>query len=380
MKRIAIVAAALLCSAAAIPLTALAGDELSIGSDQKTGRPNVFIAWRNTHRILETEIEVKNYGGQQAAGQLRLEILDENGNVLDFTPRGEQEPVAIVLPPAELGGREGRIVQMHGTKEINLLIDRLDRANERYSLRAMVVQDGKPLEANKNIVAKTFNVSSRVRPGAQHFYDYYVVNHTGRPVDAVWQFDHSPLPDRWVVSSSIEQGAKRHLEPGESVQGILQLTTPPQLVQGQHADFRLSATDPASGQVIGMTEWYAVYDTLPPVITAAGYEADPRTGTVRVQVTAVDDDSMIKEASGARVEYSTDDGTTFSSRVLAYADGNFVGPTRFLADLGPFAPGTKLTMTVVVEDIAGNKTRRVLEPVQIENRHSSIAAPAPAPL
>lgn len=341
---------------------------LSIGSDKKTDRPNVFIAWRNTHRILEVEIEVKNLSPRQAQGELKLQILDEDGNILDYGPHADEEPINVTLPPAELGGREGRILQMHGTKEINQLIDRLDRANERYSLRAMVVQQGEQLAPNKNVVAKTFNVDSRLRPAAQHFYAYYFTNTSGKPVDAQWQMQYARLPQGWELTSSIENGSTRTLSAGETVQGVLYLRTPNELRPGQHIDVRVAATVPETGELVGVSEWYAVYNTSPPTITDAGYELDPKTGAVSVHVTAVDNDSMLKEASGARVEYSTDGGTTFSSRVLAYADGNFVGPTRFLTDLGPFATGTHLAMTLIVESISGNKTTRILAPVTITQR------------
>lgn len=92
---------------------------------------------------------------------------------------------------------------------------------------------------------------------------------------------------------------------------------------------------------------------------------DKDTGLTEVTATANDVTSMIKEASGVRVEYSTDSGVTFSTRVLAYLDGNFVGPTRFRGDLGPFTPGTKLAMSIHAEDIAGNTTVRKIDPVVI---------------
>jgi hypothetical protein len=349
-------------------------NDIAIGFDPKTSRPSLFIAWRNTQRILEVEIEVKNFGYEQATGQLRLEILDEEGNVLDYTPRGSQEPVLVTLPPANRGGREGRIVQMHGTAELNQLIDRLDRANQRYAVRAEVIPVGQDGDRLNNVALKTFNVNSRLRPSADHYFNYLIVNRDTRPTDVRWHVEHSAMPLDWALLTSIPDGAERRLAPGETVQGILHLRTPPSVTQGQHVDVRVRVENLADHTIVGMTEWYAVYDIIPPAITEAGIEYDPARGLISVHVTATDDDSMIREASGARVEYSTDGGITFSSRVLAYADGNFVGPTRFLADVGPFRPGTEVRMAVVVEDIAGNRSTRNFAPITLGNGRAPLTA------
>src|SRR5438309_2755527 len=57
-----------------------------IGTDQKTGRPNILIAWRNTERILETEVEVKNLSEEQVTGAMSIAIIDGEGKVLLKSP------------------------------------------------------------------------------------------------------------------------------------------------------------------------------------------------------------------------------------------------------------------------------------------------------
>src|SRR5687767_11447074 len=116
--------------------------DLAIGFDKKTSRPNVFIAWRNSQRILEVEVEVKNLGAAQASGTLILSLLDDEGVVLATTPRAGDSGQRVTLPPGNQGGMEGKIIQVKGDFALNQLIDRLDRANSPYLLRASLISDG----------------------------------------------------------------------------------------------------------------------------------------------------------------------------------------------------------------------------------------------
>lgn len=348
--------------------SAAAQVDMAIGFDKKTDRPNAFIAWRNTERILEVELEVKNLGRDQAGGSLALAILDEEGRTLATSPGPKGERITVMLPPRELGGDEGRIVQMHGSKELNLLIDRLDRANARYYLQAEVIPDKPDPNPANNRVVKSFNVGARLRPAAGHYYDFYWRNTKNSAVNVVIRTETSKLPDGWRLSTRWANGETISIPAGGVVQGYAMLTTPETLQEGEHLDIRFLALDPTDGSVTSQSEWFVVYDSGAPEISELTHEVDERTGGLRVALTANDPTSMLKEASGVRVEYSTDGGTTFSNRVLAYLDGNFVGPTRFGGDLGPFAPGTKVVLNVVVDDIAGNKAERRLPMVTIPSR------------
>ena len=178
----------------------------------------------------------------------------------------------------------------------------------------------------------------------------------------------SSIPDSWQFETYPPNGTILKMKPGQVIQGVASLKTPSDLVNGDHVDVRFTAVNTNGEEVVDGAEWYAVYDTTNPKITDLDYSIDEDTGNIRIYVAAVDDDSMIKEASGVRVEYSTDGGITYSNRVLAYLDGNFVGPTRFQTDLGPFAQGASIDMSVIVEDISGNKTEHKFPLLSLPNR------------
>jgi hypothetical protein len=368
MRKLICALVAVLVASSTVPVWA--DVDLAIGFDNKTDRPNLFIAWRNTQRILEVELEVKNYGDQQATGRLVVYILDEEGKVLDSSP-DPSKPILVTLPPSVRGGKEGKVVQMHGSKALNLLIDRLDRANTRYALKAEIITDGVDANPLNNVSVKTFNVNSQARPKSVHYYDYYFRNTTDKPVELMWQVETSPLPKQWMLTTEPKNGQMVRVEPGAIVQGYAILKTASVLDQGDHVDIRFAAVDKKNKTIFGQSEWFVVFDITPPEISGLAYSVDKETGVVEVTLTANDLVSMLREASGVRVEYSTDGGVTFSNKVLAYLDGNFVGPTRFRGELGPFAEKTQLAMSVHVEDIAGNKSQRIFEPIVIPNRSTN---------
>jgi len=337
-----------------IPAIASASPDLAIGFDKKTDRPNAFIAWRNSQRILEVEVEVKNLGTRQGSARLLLEILDESGAVL--ASNAADEPQIVKLPPAAKGGADGRIVQVKGNLALNLLIDKLDRANVPYLLRSALVPVGVDRDVRNNVAVKTFNLNSRVRPGASHFREFTYRNNSSKRIEVAWDLAHSPIPAGWSVQASFRPGMTSVLAPGQVHNGYILVATPASVSEGEHVDVRVIARDPASRESLYEHEWYAVYDQTGPRISEVKSTVDTTTGLVSLTALVDDGTSMLKEASGVRVEYSTDDGRTFSSRIAAYRSGNFVGPTLFDTQLGPFAPGTKLVGVVVASDIAGNRT------------------------
>jgi hypothetical protein len=48
------------------------GVDLGIGRGTDSHRPNILVAWRNTERILEVEVLVRNLGDQVGKGNVRL--------------------------------------------------------------------------------------------------------------------------------------------------------------------------------------------------------------------------------------------------------------------------------------------------------------------
>ncbi|MBE9179307.1 hypothetical protein IQ268_12120 [Oculatella sp. LEGE 06141] len=348
----------------ALSSNACADNGLSIGFDEKTDRPNAFIAWRNTQRILEVELEVKNYSDEQATGYLEVSILNEEGQVLLSNSKPQDTPQTVTLPPRAKGGAEGRIVQMKGTFAMNSLIDELDRANSPYSLRAKVTPVDETSGASV-IAVKSFNVNSKIKPDAVHFHDYTFRNNTEKPLNVVWKLSSSDLPDGWIMYTEHKEEQENQIMPGETINGYITIKTPGTLKEGQHIDTRVTAVDKETQQPLFQDEWFTVYDTTPPETTGLGYSVDPETGIIEVTFAASDTVSMLKEASGVRVEYSTDNGLTYSDKTMFYLAGNFVGPTKFKANLGPFAPGTNLKVNAIAEDIAGNSVKRIIEPIQI---------------
>jgi hypothetical protein len=353
--------------ASAFAIQAYAANDLVIGKDHKTGRPNILIAWRNTERILETEVEVKNLSNRQATGALSIAILDAEGKVLLKSPGSSDKPQLVTLPPCDKGGSEGRIVQLKGTFAMNQLFDSLDRNHIPYSVGVEIVPAGD--SANSGFQGgygiKSFGVHSRVQPSATSFREFSYRNVKPVPVEVTWALSSTPVPANWKLESYPKAGEKMTIPPNGVVNGYISVTTPAELEEGQSVDALVSAIDQKTNRPNYTTEWYAVRDTVAPTITGLGYTQDEQLGTVQVSVTADDATSGLKEASGIRVEYSTDGGLTYSTKVMAYDAGNFVGPTSFNTVLGPFAPGTTVTADLIAEDIAGNIVQKKLEPITI---------------
>jgi hypothetical protein len=51
---------------------------------------------------------------------------------------------------------------------------------------------------------------------------------------------------------------------------------------------------------------------------------------------------------------------------MSYLDGDFIRPTRFLAEVGPFKKGTQVQLAVSAADTVGNLTRRDFGTVTIK--------------
>jgi hypothetical protein len=364
MKRMVFGTLALIATGFAITASAGkkdGGSDLAIGFDAKTGRPNAFIAWRNSQRILEVEVEVRNLGEAQATGRVFLAVLDETGKELASNRQG---PVQMVtLPARSKGGADGRVVQIKGTLELNLLIDKLDRASKPYLLKAWIAN---PNDENvvDNVMVKSFNVPSRAVAGGQYFREYGYKNTGAKPVTLDWTLESSAQPAGWQMSSSFAPHERTVVAPGEQVHGHLRVATPKTSVEGEHVDLRVIARDVESGKVAYNYEWFVVNDSTPPNIDNVT-QAVSSAYEVELAATVNDATSMLKEASGIRAEYSTDNGVTFSSRVMAYSAGNFVGPTSFTAELGPFTPGTLVVGRIVAMDIAGNSDERAFGPLKV---------------
>ena len=345
------------------------GVDLGIGRGLDSHRPNILVAWRNTERILEVEVLVRNLGDRAGRGTVRLEICDDEGKRLIAT-----DPFPVSVPARADGGEEGAIVQTKGFRMMNIMFDQLDRLNQRYKLRATVQTEGGDLNPIDNVATKSFNVDNRALPGAMSIYRYRLTNTSDSVVRGSIVLDHSPLPANWLLSAEPAAGSAVVLQPHEIFMGYLTVKTPANVKDGEYVDIQASIAAAAKeGKVVmDQDEWFLVATSQGPVVDQPVATAR-MDGSILVDVAAVDVLSGIKEASGAQVAYSLDHGTTFSTRVMAYSRGNFYTKTWFEATLGPFADGVEVKPIVTVANNANIVRRFDLPPIFVRR---SVAGPA----
>lgn len=332
-------------------------------------RPGVLIAWRNTEKILEIETQVCNRSPRPRSAQLSLALVGADGNVLASHPEGDR-PFVVDVPAVDDGGSAGVTVQVPGTVAMNRLLDNLDRAGSPYCVELRLGSPGRSENrAETNATAKCYNTASRMTPGGKAFHQFVLRNTDERPLAGVLRLDGTGLPDGWNVVAHPAPGSRVVLHPGEQLIGSLIVEAPPGAEEGEFVDLRpvVAADD---GHVAWATEFFTAVDSTPPRVVDATVEPSSERGFVHVSVRAVDAVSGVAEASGAKVVWSTDGGITAAVRTAAYVEGNFFAPTGFETDLGPFPDGTRLTLHVVVEDVAGNQatTRTVGVTVPVAGR------------
>jgi len=336
------------------------GVDLGIGRGTDSHRPNILVAWRNTERILEVEVLVRNLGDQPGRGTVRLEICDDEGKPLVAT-----QPFPVTVPARQNGGEEGAVVQMKGFRMMNIMFDQLDRLNQRYKLRATIETEGTDLNPQDNLATKSFNVDGRALAGTNNTYRYRLTNPGDTPVKATTFVTNSPIPSGWEMTADPQPGTVVFLAPHEVFTGYVTVKTPKQISDGQYIDLQAGLeTSDGTKSTIDEDEWYLVAATQPPQVDQPTITTRP-DGAVAVNVAAFDPICGIKEASGVQVAYSLDHGTTFSTRVMAYSRGNFYDKTWFEGLLGPFAPGVEVDAVVTVANNAGIIKRFDLPPVKI---------------
>jgi hypothetical protein len=315
-------------------------------------RPGVSIAWRNAAQIEEVEVRVRNRGDEPGEGRVSVDILDEWGRVLlHLEPPDDQK--VIRLPAYSRGGREGKVLRMKASRELNNLIDRYDRENRRYNVRATVATIGKDRDLYDNAKVKSWNVPFGVKPGMISVFNYTFKNNDATPKRVRWMFEHTPYPVGWTVEGIPANPEPFVLAPSEELRGSLLLHLPDKIAEGAFLESRIALVDMETGALFQQHEWFQVYDTEPPVVTnyRLVLTADHR---VAIQALVGDSGSGVLEATGVTTEYSTDGGRTWSTRAHNYKSGNFVRPTLFEAVLGPFAEGTPVQVRLTAKDTAGN--------------------------
>lgn len=324
------------------------------GYSGPASRPGISIAWRNAAQVEEVEVRIRNRGDQPGTGRVFVQVLEADGSVL-LTLEPPDEFKTVRVPAFANGGREGKIIRMKSSRELNNIIDQYDRANKRYDVRATVETIGAE-DVNKfdNSKTKSWNVEHRVEPGHTSVFNYVFKNIEDKPVKVRWLFEHTRYPTKWTIVGIPVDPSPFILQPGKEVRGTLSLTGPKAIAEGSFLESRLSLVGEA-GEAWQQKEWFLAYDTIPP--TVADYRLVATTDhKIAIQVLVADQGSGVKEATGVSTQYSTDGGLTWSTKAHNYKAGNFVVPTLFEAVIGPFSPETKLQLRFSAKDTVGNMT------------------------
>jgi hypothetical protein len=315
-------------------------------------RPGMSIAWRNARQVEEVEVKVRNLGAAPGEGRVSVDILSETGKVLlHLEPPPEMQTIR--LPSADQGGREGKVIRMKASWELNTLIDRFDRIRMRYGVRANVVTLGADSDPFDNSKVKSWNIPFTVRPGLTNAYNYIFQNHESEPISVRWRFEHTPAPAGWQLMDVPNETGPFTLQPGQQIRGTLLMKAPLQIAEGAFLEARLSLVRASDNSLFQQHEWFQVYDTQPPSVSnyRVVLTADHR---VAIQALVADQGSGVLEATGVSTEFSTDGGRTWAKAPHNYKTGNFVRPTLFETYLGPFAPGTSVRLRFTAMDTAGN--------------------------
>jgi hypothetical protein len=125
-------------------------------------------------------------------------VLDETGKVLlHLEPPDDQK--VIHVPAADVGGREGKIIRMKASWELNTLIDRFDQQHVRYDVKATVQTIGPDANPFDNSKVKSWNIPFGVRPRLLNVYNDIYANNGDQPAKVHWQFEHTPYPNGWEI-------------------------------------------------------------------------------------------------------------------------------------------------------------------------------------
>lgn len=330
-------------------------------------RPGVLIAWRNTDKVLEVESQICNRGTKAAQAEITMAVIDpRSGETRQPLDRGK--PFIVTVPGAADGGSAGITVQVPGRPELNQLFDELDRADHPYCVRVSAASVGtRDANVTDNSATKCYNQAAALQPGGTTVHQFTYRNTGREPVTAVFDSgaDLGHVPAGWKVTSEPASGKRLTLKPGERLTGFVQVFAPKSAREGDYADLRPRLVAERSGAVIGSSELFAAVDTRAPEVVEAFVENGSKPGLVYLNVRAKDAASGVAEASGATAVFSTDGGLTKTVRTMAYSDGNFMSPTGFDTEIGPFPPGTELQLSIALSDVAGNHAETAPQLVRI---------------
>jgi hypothetical protein len=299
---------------------------------------------------------VRNLGDEDGKGKVHFELINQYGQMIYRLPLDPANDPVVEVPAIDRGGEQGLRFELVGTKELNDIIDALDRDNKPYTNNVVIDTIGNDSNQLDNRKGKIFNVDFSALPDSAHTYRYFVVNPSDNPVNLTVYIEDDKLPDQWRLVSIPENGENITLAPGQIYEGVALLRTPADIKQGTNVELRFATINTTSGKIFSTNEWFLSRDTILPQIIAAEVSTN-QNNTIVSELGAFDSISGIKEASGVKVEFSTDGGNTVSEKVMAYTSGQFYNPTEFISRIGPFESGAKVQVVYVVSDTAGNVFR-----------------------
>ncbi len=338
--------------------------DFAVGYNEHSGRPGILIAWRNTQKIFEAEVLVKNLGHGTAKAFVNLEIVGADGRVLLRRPEaGEGIPVSI--RGYDDGGTEGTVVQILGSPEANQLIDRLDREKLTYTIQSRVTSYEGDTNTLNNVAGKTLNAETQISPGSIRHYQFSIANAGTTDKDFELQLEKHGLPEGWSLDVDQALDTPFTLDANSSRQVTAKLSGSSTAQPIARGDLLFRVLDLSSFDISMVREWFVSSDKEPPKLVDKETIVSQQDGNVYFEIVAYDAMPGLKEGSAARLEYSSDGGFTFSDKIMAYADGDFTHPTRFTAELGPFKKGTKLKLALVISDSVGNTMRSGLPDMEI---------------
>lgn len=332
-----------------------------------TGHPSILLAWRNTQKIFEAEVLVQNYSSSARQVGVRLDLLDDSGRLLLNHPHGEDFS-KLSLPGREFGGAQGSVVQIRGSREANLLIDLLDREKKPYHIRAAVFENIGTRPTLIETATRSIHASSPVYPRSELQQNFGITNDTDSELSYEVSLQRHGY-DFGVTDTcaALKEAGAITLKPKQTIQCFVRLKAQERVEANKAAAIWISwvgRNEQSEVLVRDKREWYLSSDGSAPEIRDVK-KTVTQDGAIHFEVLAAAGVSGIEEASGVRLEYSLDDGITFSNRVMAYLDGNFQDPTRFLATLGPFREGTHVAVWITVTNGIGKSVRLDMGKFQI---------------
>ena len=176
-----------------------------------------------------------------------------------------------------------------------------------------------------------------------------VHNPTHEPVNAMIEVVAVNAPSGLLVSTWPAAGMELTLQPSEAVLGEMSHALRVEVEKGNSFQIVANLIDLATGQILVQEEFPYELDTTPPTIEKVATNVDKNM--LNICVTAASEASPLHHIWAF---YSTDQGQSWSTRSLAWDNGNMNSSTEFSTNLGPFCSGTKLNYRIFVRDESEN--------------------------